>query len=97
MPRRAFQYYVFAFADFVLSDRASGDADSASPFLRLLVSREQRDCGSVAAIYPRLASAVEFVACHQGRYDADASIYGSFQELADQLKTLCDGSGTRTG
>jgi hypothetical protein len=39
MPRQAFQYYVLAFADFVLSDSAIGDPDSASPFLRLLVSR----------------------------------------------------------
>ena len=96
MPRRAFQYYVFAFSDFVLSDQASGASDSASPFLRLLVSREQRDPGSVAAIYSRLASAVEFVASHQARYDADPSIYGSFHDLAAQLKTLCDGSGARS-
>ena len=40
MPRRAFQYYVFAFAEFVLSPDGVGDPDSASPFLRLLVSRE---------------------------------------------------------
>jgi len=95
MPRRAFQYYVFAFADYALSDQASGDPDSASPFLRLLVSREQRDPGSVAVIYPYLASTVEFVASHQDRYDANPSIYGSFHELASQLKSLCDGSSDR--
>lgn len=48
MPRRAFQYYVSAFADFVVSGAAIGDADSASPFLNLLVNREERDPGSVA-------------------------------------------------
>jgi hypothetical protein len=34
MPRVAFQYYVFALADFVRSQEAPGDADSASSFLR---------------------------------------------------------------
>lgn len=90
MPRCAFQYYVFAFAHFVLSDQASGDPDSASPFLRLLVSREQRDAGSVSEIHERLASCVEYVASNQSRYDADISIYGDFRELAARLKSLCD-------
>ena len=90
MPRPAFQYYVFAFADFVLSDQTSADPDSASPFLRLLVSREERDAGSVSDIYEHLASHVEYVASHQSRYDADPSIYGDFRELSAQLKTLCD-------
>ena len=47
MPRQAFQYYVFAFAIFVISENASGDPDSASPFLQLLVALEERDPGSV--------------------------------------------------
>ena len=50
MPRQAFQYYVFAFADFVVSDKAIGDSDSASCFLRLLVAREERDSGSVSQV-----------------------------------------------
>jgi hypothetical protein len=90
MPRRAFQYYVFAFAEFVLSEQARGDSDSASPFLRLLVSREGRDPGSVAQIYPPLRQAVEYVASHQELYDADPNIYGDFKDLAAQLKSLCE-------
>jgi hypothetical protein len=35
MPRRAFQYYVFAFAEYLRSDEAVGESDAASPFLRL--------------------------------------------------------------
>jgi hypothetical protein len=38
MRRGAFQYYVFAFAEFVVSDAAVGDPDSASPFLHLVWS-----------------------------------------------------------
>jgi hypothetical protein len=48
MPRQAFQYCVFAFADFVLSDKAIGDPDSASPFLRLLVNAAEPIDGSTA-------------------------------------------------
>ena len=89
MPRQAFQYYVFAFANFVVSDGAIGDPDSASPFLRLLVAREERDSGSVAQVYSELLPAIEYVASHQSTYDADRNIYGSFEELAEKLHTLC--------
>jgi hypothetical protein len=89
MPRLVFQYYVFAFADFVTSQSAVGDPDSASPFLRLLVSREQRDVGSVSEIYQELLPTIQHVASKQESYGADPSIYGSFDELASQLEKLC--------
>ena len=94
MPRRAFQYYVFAFAEFVVSDAAVGDSDSAGPFLHLLVNREERDAGSVSTeIYLELQSVVKFVASHQDRYEADPNIYGSFADLAERLRELCDENG----
>ena len=89
MPRQAFQYYVFAFADFVVSDKAIGDSDSASCFLRLLVAREERDSGSVSQVYSELLPAIECVASHQSRYGANQNIYGSFGELAERLNHLC--------
>jgi hypothetical protein len=89
MPRGAFQYYVFAFAEFLQTDAATGDPDSASPFLRLLVNREQRDPGSVSQIYSEIAPAVEYVAGRQTQFGADKDIYGSFRELAERLKALC--------
>jgi hypothetical protein len=89
MPKRAFQYYIFAFAEFLLSDIAAGDPDSASPFLRVLIAREQRDPGSVAEIYSNLASVVDYVASHQEHYDADPNIYGNFKEFACQLGAMC--------
>ena len=89
MPRQAFQYYVFAFANFVISEQANGDPDSASPFLRLLVAQEERDPGSVGQIYPELLPTIEHVASNQRSYDADPNIYGRFQELAQKLEGLC--------
>lgn len=89
MPRAAFQYYVFAYSQYVLSEAARGVPDSASPFLHLLVEREKQDPDSVREIYPLLRSTVEFVANHQDYFDADYDIYGSFEDLATQLKGLC--------
>jgi len=89
MPRRAFQYYVFAFADFVMSAGAHDDPDSASPFLRLLVAREERDPGSVSQIYARLMPTVDYIVAHQTQYDADPDIYGNFADHAARLRALC--------
>jgi hypothetical protein len=72
-----------------------GDSDSASSFLRFLLNREKRDPGSVSRIYSELLYAIERVSSHQGIYDADANIYGKFEELTVELKGLCtdlDGS-----
>lgn len=89
MPRRAFQYYVLAFSEFMRSDSATDDSDSASSFLRLLLAREKRDPGSVAEIYTEVAPVVDVVANHQDHFGADPNIYGDFQQLAGQLRAVC--------
>lgn len=88
VPRRPFQYYVFAFATFVRSDAAQGDADSASCFLRLLLWREEADPGSVAQVWPRLAPMARAVWGRQAWYEADPAIYGSFVEMGRALEAL---------
>lgn len=88
MPRAAFQYYVLAFADYVRSDKAIGDRDSASSFIGLLVSREKRDPGSVALIFPQLQEAVNLVSAGQERFDASVDIYGRFPDRAQELVAL---------
>ncbi len=45
MPRRAFQFYIFAFAQYVTSETAIGDSDGASSFLGCLIARETEDPG----------------------------------------------------
>ena len=89
MPRRAFQFYVFAFAQYVMSDAAIGDADAASSFLGFLKAREKRDPGSVATIYDRLQPTIEFVAESQTRFSAGHDVYGVFREKAAALAALC--------
>ncbi len=88
-PRPVFQYYIFAFAKYVMSEAAKGDADSASPFLFLLEEREKRDPGSVKEIYGSLSEVVDFVASHQAYFDADVDIYGNFQKRAEYIRRAC--------
>lgn len=88
-PRPVFQYYVHAFASFVVSAQAKGDPDSASPFLGLLESREERDPGSVKAIFQSLASCVDFIANNQPHFNAAIDIYGNFKERAQRVREKC--------
>jgi hypothetical protein len=92
MPRGAFQYYILAFAQFLQSERARGDSNAASSFLHLLIVREQDDPGSVSGVYPELASTVDFVGANQEYFDAAEFIYGSFRELAAQVRSACSQS-----
>lgn len=88
MPRAAFQYYIFVFALFLLSDQSLGDPDAASSFLRLLIVRESEERGCVADVYAELKPSIDLVSSHQARFDADLDIYGSFEELAARLRYL---------
>jgi hypothetical protein len=90
MPRGIFQVYVFAFAQYVMSDIAIGDADAASCFLGNLIAREKRDPGSVAEIFARLEPTIDFVAASQARFDASHDVYGDFTEKAEELRKLVD-------
>jgi hypothetical protein len=89
MPRRAFQFYIFAFAQYVMSEAAVGDAEGASSFLKTLTGRETGDPGSVAQIFEQLQTTIEFVAESQSRYGADHNLYGDFREKAAELAKLC--------
>jgi len=89
MPRAAFQYYVFAFVEYIRSAQAREDSDAGSVFLRLLANREQKDPGSVKVIYPELRETVDFVSSNQEYFDASPDIYGSFEELGAEVHRLC--------
>jgi len=88
-PRIVFQYYIQAFVKYIMSEKAKGDSDSASSFIRLLLSREEKDPGSVKNIYQSLAETIDFIANNQEYYDADLDIYGSFTDLSKEIKNSC--------
>ena len=89
-PRNVFQYYIFSFANFILSKEAKGDSDSASSFLTFLKIREQKDPGSVAAIYPQLKPVIDFVARNQSYFEADIDVYGNFKHTVEAIHQLCN-------
>ena len=89
MPRRAFQFYVFAFAQYVMSDAAIGDSDGASSLPQLSHrAREARPRQRGADLRP-LEPTLNFVAASQARFDASHEIYGDFPEKAAELTKLC--------
>lgn len=90
LPRPVFQYYIFGFAQFVMSPTAKGDSDSASIFLALLETREEEDPGCVRHIYGDLSKTIAFVAANQEHFDASVDIYGSFIERAKQIERVCN-------
>jgi len=89
MPRPAFQFYVLAFAQYLLSEDSAGDSKAASSFLRFLIAREQRDPGSVSHIFGQLSAAIGFVAASQPRFDAGHGIHGNFAALGAELARIC--------
>jgi len=80
-PSPVFNYYIFCFADYLLSPQAQGASDAASCFLRLVRDRVRLDPEGISAVYPGLESAIEGVARRQAFYDAEEGIYGSFLAL----------------
>jgi hypothetical protein len=88
-PRPVFQYYIQAFVKFLMSERAAGESDAASPFLHLLESREKKDPGSVSNIFASLAQCVDYVANNQAYFEADEDIYGNFKEQAGRIRERC--------
>ena len=92
-PRPVFQYYIQAFAKFLLSERAVGESDAASPFLHLLENREEKDPGSVREIFSSLVECVDYVARNQDYFDADIDIYGDFNEQAARIRQRFSASG----
>jgi hypothetical protein len=87
-PAAVFNYYVFCFVELLLSRDAAGESDMASCFLRLVRSRMASSASDLEPVWDRLGPAVESVARDQGFYDADASIYGSFAEIALEIEEL---------
>jgi hypothetical protein len=90
-PRPVFQYYIQFAGMYLLSkhDDCDGNAESASAFLSHLVAREERDPGSVAAIYPQLEPCIEHVTNCQSVFEAPIEIFGDFSILAAQIRATC--------
>ena len=90
-----FQYYIFAFRNFVLSPElihdesaSSWTSDAASSFLNLIEEKLETARDHIRPIMPDLMPAIEYVATHQALYKANEEIYGSFSEKLEKIKKL---------
>ncbi len=86
MPFRCFQFYVWAYMNYLLSERSKSDADGASAFMDLVEWRQEdfRRIGSEAVT--AALRVLDRIASSQGWYDADLDIYGDFHERATEVR-----------
>ncbi len=83
MPRACFPFYARAYIDYLLSADSQGDADGANCFFSLVESRAA-DIRLDASLLSAVEQLLRHLATRQDWYDADASIYESFAELAEK-------------
>lgn len=88
MPYAALNYYAPAFAEYITSDNAKGDADGASSFLhRIIWILETSPQSFSVETRARMVAAAVHVANHQTYYDADFDIYDDFRELLQTIRS----------
>ncbi len=91
MPATAFNFYAPALADYITSERASGDSDGASSFLHLVVWMFKARRAIMAPDIERLlVSASERISANQQFYEADVDIYGRFSDLYEDIQRLVE-------
>ena len=90
VPLPVFQYYVHAFAQFVVSERAEADTDSANCFLSLLEDREGSDPDSVCSVIRSLNDHLNFIANNQAYFNAPIDVWGLFSERVARLRARCE-------
>ena len=89
MPPVPFNFYARALAHYLTSDKARGDADGASSFLRIFAwILEKRPEIIDPETKAKLMSAAEQVANNQDFYEASASIYKRFPEQLNRIRRL---------
>jgi hypothetical protein len=92
MPAVPFNFYAPAFVKYIISERAKGDSDGASSFLRLVIWLLKSNRKILNPEMERaLVSAAEHVAQRQEFYDADVSIYDNFVDLYAEIHRLAGG------
>ncbi len=92
MPVKPLGYYLRCLAEFLVSDHVpeSGAPDLASAFLRLVEEKAATSPLAIRACRESVRSAVEHLAAHQARFDANPDIYGDFAVKAVRIRELLD-------
>lgn len=90
MPRIPFQYYMLGFADAVHTGTYDPRdiADAATCFLKLVIAKLKSNKSDVLPLMDSLLPAIEYVANHQKKYQADIAVYGDFKDRLRKIKKL---------
>ncbi len=78
MPFACFSFYTNAYITYLRSEQAKGDSDGASCFLGLIDVRSTDIANTDSSFIHLIINTLRHLAEKQDWYDADESIYGSF-------------------
>jgi hypothetical protein len=100
MPAIPFRYYIFAFKEFLLSEKAMSSEGNcievtggADVFLNLIHDKLTNFPSHIVSVMFELMPVVEFIAMNQDLYGAPVSIYGSFPERLREIRQLYEAAG----
>ena len=88
VPDAIFDYYVAAVMHLLTPPEGRGETDLASAFLQVLRYRAKENPSSTARTWAQVEPIVTFLSNNQGYYAADPAIFGSFAEIASQIRSL---------
>lgn len=97
MPRKCFQYYIFAITK-ILKSRTDAEgqkplssiSDMASCFFSIIKSRAEHDPRALKPIMKLIWPDLVSVANNQSHFDASIEIYGDFRDHLAEIKKLSD-------
>ncbi|MCL4678472.1 MAG: hypothetical protein KJ017_07765 [Alphaproteobacteria bacterium] len=97
MPRKCFQYYIFALTQILRNctysdarERLSSIPDMASCFFYFIKNRAEHDPKALKPIMKLLWPDLVYVANNQEHFDASLEIYGDFRDKFAEIKKFCD-------
>ena len=85
MPLACLSFYARAYVDYLTSEEAKGDSDGAHCFLGLIEIRMEDVANSGREFALLIIETLDQLGKTQVWYDADESIYGSFNRRAEKL------------
>ena len=88
MPTACFRYYIHAYIGYLMSKESEHDSDGASCFFGLVEHRHKEITTFDDSEQARMSAVLDHLGVSQEWFDADKSIYGDFQERADESRKL---------
>ena len=89
MGEKAFQYYLPAFIDFIMSDNVNISSDSLNNLVSLLRSKIENEMSTIKACKLFLLESLVYCVQNYSKFEVDTKIYGDLKrELLDIMKII---------